>query len=404
MKTARDYLKAEVDRKLGEARAISQKADDENRQMSDDERARVEAALGEATGLKARVEELEANEKLQASIDALGQVQVVETHEGDRKAKTIGEQFAKSDAYQALKASGMSGRWTTGAIEVGFKANEGGVLVEGEGVFGDSVATVLQSQVLPGVQTPVEQKLYVADLFGSGTATQNTIVYLREISTDNSAGIVDEAGEKPASFLDFQKASVAIEKLATFLPVSDEMIEDEPAIASYINGRLGLFVKQAEETKLVAELLAAGIGTAVAADLDGGTNAFDAIAAGIMSVQVDGGLEPDAVLINPVDFWSMAVTKAVGGAGDYFSGGPYAAAARNPWGLRAVVTTAVAAGTPIVGAFNTAATVWRKGGLTIEASNSHADYFRKNLTAIRAEERIALAVYRPAAFVEVTLP
>lgn len=399
MKTAKDYLKAEVDRKLAEARAISQKADDENRTMSDDERARVEAALGEATGLKARAEELEANEKLQASIDALGQVQVVETHEGDRKAKTIGEQFTKSDAYQALKASGMAGRWTTGAIEVGKKDSP---VFETGGVFEADGADRLSNQVLPGVQTPVEQKLYVADLFGSGTATQNTIVYLREISTDNSAGLVSEGDEKPASFLDFEKESVAIEKLATFLPVSDEMIEDEPAIASYINGRLGLFVKQAEETKLVAELIAAGIGSADNSDIEG-DNMFDAIAAGIMSCQVDGGLEPDALLINPVDFWTMAVTKSVGGDGGYFSGGPYAAASRNPWGLRSVVTTAVAPGTPIVGAFSTGATVWRKGGLTVEASNSHADYFRKNLTAIRAEERLALAVYRPAAFVQVSV-
>ena len=89
--------------------------------------------------------------------------------------------------------------------------------------------------------------------------------------------------------------------------------------------------------------------------------------------------------------------------GAYFSGGPYAGPAENPWGLRSVVTRAVAAGSPIVGAFSDAATVWRKGGLSGEASNSHADYFRKNLTALRAEERMALAVYRPSAFCEVAV-
>jgi hypothetical protein len=34
----------------------------------------------------------------------------------------------------------------------------------------------------------------------------------------------------------------------------------------------------------------------------------------------------------------------------------------------------------------------------VSASNSHSDFFKKNLTAIRAEERVALTVYRPEAF------
>lgn len=44
------------------------------------------------------------------------------------------------------------------------------------------------------------------------------------------------------------------------------------------------------------------------------------------------------------------------------------------------------------------AQVFRKSGITVEASNSHSDYFQKNKTAIRAEERLALAVYAPGAF------
>jgi HK97 family phage major capsid protein len=52
----------------------------------------------------------------------------------------------------------------------------------------------------------------------------------------------------------------------------------------------------------------------------------------------------------------------------------------------------------LVGAFRTQAQIFDKSGLTVEASNSHADFFQLDLTAIRAEKRLALAVYRPAAF------
>jgi HK97 family phage major capsid protein len=67
-----------------------------------------------------------------------------------------------------------------------------------------------------------------------------------------------------------------------------------------------------------------------------------------------------------------------------------------------VVTTAIAAGTSLIGAFRQGGQIFRRRGLTIEASNSHQDFFQKNLTAIRAEERLALVTYRPTAFYKLT--
>jgi HK97 family phage major capsid protein len=61
-----------------------------------------------------------------------------------------------------------------------------------------------------------------------------------------------------------------------------------------------------------------------------------------------------------------------------------------------VTSGKLAAGTAIVMA-SQAVLIFRRRGISIEASNSHSDYFTRNLTAIRAEERLALAVYRPAA-------
>ncbi len=60
------------------------------------------------------------------------------------------------------------------------------------------------------------------------------------------------------------------------------------------------------------------------------------------------------------------------------------------------------AGTALVGAFRTASQIFRKGALRVEASNSHASFFVTNLVATRAEERLALAVYRASAFGTVT--
>jgi len=64
------------------------------------------------------------------------------------------------------------------------------------------------------------------------------------------------------------------------------------------------------------------------------------------------------------------------------------------------VTTALGgAGTALIGTRD-GAQVWNRGGMTVEATNAHSDYFFKDLAAIRAERRLGLTVYRSNAYVE----
>jgi HK97 family phage major capsid protein len=409
MKTAKEYLEVEVKKFVAEAREVTRKAEDENRSLTDDERSRVEDLIKQANFYKGQLQQQQASEELLEHIKDVGNLGEGEASVAPEDAKTIGEAFVRSAGYKGLIARGLTGSWGTGPIEFGTKLTDGGGL-NVESITGAAGSLPLQPQVVPGIVGLPEQKPTVADLFGQGAATQNTIVYLEETSVTpgvltypyvtSSAAAVDavstsEAGGKPAAFIDFTKRSAALEKLAAFLPVSDEMIEDEPQIASYINGRLSLFIKQAEEQFLMTKLLATAVGAAGYAEV-GGSNAFDSVMAGITAVRVEGAMEPDTLVISALDFAKMVVKKD--NQSGYYGSGPWGAAGQNPWGLKTVVTNAVADGSPIVGAFREGGTVWRKGGVTVEASNSHSDYFRRNLTAIRAEERLCLTVFRPKAF------
>lgn len=408
MRSAKEYLESEVKRLVEQAREVTRKAEDENRALTDDERMQVEGYINETSHLKARIAELDDNARLVEAIEAASGTANAEPTTAP-EAKTIGDAFVRSDGFKGLKARGFVGNWTSGPVEIGAKLQDGGLDVVSITDAGGTLP--LNPQVVPGIVGPVQQRLTIAELFAQGTATQNSIVYLEETETtpgvldmsytvanaDNAVAVLtSEGAAKPAAYIDFTKRSANLEKLAAFLPVSEEMLEDEPQIASYINSRLSMFVRQAEERRLLTKLLASGIGTAGYGEL-GGSNIFDSVMAGITAVRNEGGMEPDALVISPTDFAKMSIAKD-GANGGYYSGGPYGAAANNPWGLRTVVTGAVADGAPVVGAFREAAQVWRKGGLTVEASNSHSDYFRKNLVAIRAEERIALTVFRPLAF------
>jgi len=66
-----------------------------------------------------------------------------------------------------------------------------------------------------------------------------------------------------------------------------------------------------------------------------------------------------------------------------------------------VLSNYVGAGTALVGNFRESAHIWRRSGVTVEATNSHSDLFVKNITMLRAEERLGLGVFRPVAFTEV---
>jgi HK97 family phage major capsid protein len=408
-KSAQQWLEAEVNRHVNEAREITRKAEDTNRELSDDERATIEEKISKVTDLKAQIKQIEDNDNLMGALSGLkggeGTPTVV-----DPVARTVGEGFVNSEGFKGWKSRGFKG--STGEVDFGdrfgMKLTDAGLSVESVTAAGGALP--LQPQVLPTLG-PVEDAITIADLLGQGVATQNSIVYLEETTTQTVLGQnpysgqssadqhVVEGAAKPPVFLDFTKRTVAVEKVAAFLPIADEMLEDEPQISSYINSRLNLFVAEAVEAYILGKIYNGNMSVSGGAADIGGNNMFDQIAAGILKCDVVGGLNADTVLIHPTDYWKMVTAKA-STSGVYFGSGPFSDPQNNPWGIRAIISRVAPQGSPIVGAFREGATLFRKGGLRVDASNSHSDYFRKDLTALRAEYRIAVAVLRPKAFVK----
>jgi HK97 family phage major capsid protein len=127
----------------------------------------------------------------------------------------------------------------------------------------------------------------------------------------------------------------------------------------------------------------------------------DAILEQIVAIQTSTDLMPDGIVMHPNQWKSLLLAKD--SSEQYYGNGPFQPPTRRIlWGLPVVITSRIAAGTALVGAFKTAAQLFRHGGVRVDISNSHSDYFIKNKLAIRAEERVALACYRPAAFGLVT--
>jgi len=307
-------------------------------------------------------------------------------------------------------------KWSTGPIEVaGPSALQAkGTLLEGAGGGGQALVPPAHQ---PGIVSKLFEPLGIAAVFGSSQTTSREVRYMVEGTATSGAAGVAEAGLKPESTLGYVETTEPIRKIATFLPASDEMIEDAPSIQAYLNQRLTLFVRIEEERQLLRgngtnELV--GIFNRSGAQqinaytkLAGDTN-VEAVAKVIANTYGSSFVAPDTVVMHPSNWLARRLLRA-GTAGEFFGGGPWGPAyggntglfGESMWGVRVVINSVVGLGTALVGNFGQSAHVWRRGGLVVEGSNSHQDFFQRDLTALRAETRLGLGIYRPTAFTQV---
>ena len=260
-------------------------------------------------------------------------------------------------------------------------------------------ATTFDKTVVEAARVP----LVVRDLFGAENISGSTLVYLVEGAMQGAPAVTAEGAEKPQiHFAEPTSKTVSLAKVACHIKESDEYIHDYPFLASAINGRLLYELGLVEQNKLVTDLLAtSGIQTGTYAANATVSDIADAILQAAMDVQNSSGFAADAILINPADWYALRIAKD--GEKRYYGGGFFGAQnVPNLWGINVCVSPAVAAGTIVVGAYKTCASVVQNGGVSVEAVNTNEDDFVKNLMTIRAEERLALAVRRPAGFKKLT--
>jgi HK97 family phage major capsid protein len=317
-------------------------------------------------------------------------------------ALSIGEQVVNSAEYKRMLDGGVQGRkFASGPIGVK------------NATITTTASPVVAPQVLPGALPILFNRLTVADLIPQATTNSSVVRSIVETTATNAAAAVAEEGLKSESSLVFDDVDERVAKIATILRASDEMLEDLGWVTGYINGRGVLFVQIEEEDQLLN-----GDGTPpnLSGILDrtglvapnGGGITVDALYEMITSIRSTSFLEPDAIVIHPTDWQALRLAKDANN--QYYGGGPFTGAYGNAggmasdsiWGLRVVVTPAIAVGTALVGAFRTSAQIFRRSGITVDVTNTDGEDFRYNRVAFRFEERLALAVYRPQGFGTVT--
>jgi HK97 family phage major capsid protein len=389
------------------------------RLMTADERAAIATLLADAEAIQTKIDGAQSDAALLARFDQIrgGAARPASSSPVPARPGSLGQQFVHSAEYQSLIKNRMhraSSAWSSGVVEC-IDATFNAWTMRATTLTEDAASggKLLVPQYQPGIQQLMFKRLVIADLLASGTTDSNAIVYMVETLFTNAAATVAEGSPKPESALVFDQKTEPVSKIAHWLPTTEELLEDVSAIMAYIDARLRLGVGLAEEDQLLngngtppnllGLLNRSGLATAVAR-ASGATppeTNMDAILRQVTAIATTAFVYPDGVVMNPTNWFTAQISKDTNG--QYYGGGPFSTLpTAMMWGLPVVPTPSIVAGTAFVGAFGSEAQVFRRGGLRVEASNSHQDFFIKNLVAIRAEERLALAVYRPGAFGKVT--
>lgn len=314
------------------------------------------------------------------------------------KAKTWGESVVEAESFKSL-AEGRLGR--TGRIDVKAVTSAGD---------GESAGDLVVTQRLPGIITAPDRVLTIRDLIMPGRTTSNAIEYVKEKLFTNSAAPVAENTLKPESTMAFELATANVRTIAHWVLATKQILDDAPQLASYIDGRLRYGLSYVEDEQL---LLGDGTGQnlyglmpqATAYDhanrSRAGDTRIDILRHAILQVRL-AEYRASGIVLHPADWEQIELTKTADNA--YVFANPTSQTQPRLWGLPVVESTAMPEGEFMCGAFNMAAQIFDRETTTVEVSTEDRDNFVKNMVTVRAEERLAMACYRPQSFVSGPFP
>lgn len=265
------------------------------------------------------------------------------------------------------------------------------------------------SSRMPGVIEEPLRPLSIRDLLDVGNTDSNLIEWVRENVYTNNADVVSEGTLKPESNITYERVDVPVRTIAHWIRASKQVLADFKQLQSMINGRLrwGLKIKEEDEIlygdgtgEHLLGLVPQATNYNTALNRPGDTQ-IDTIRHAILQVRL-AYYPASGIVTSPTDWHNIELTKD--NENRYMMASPTARTPPMLWGLPVVESDGMSLGEFLVGAFRMAATLFDREEAAILLSTEDQDNFIRNLVTILAEERLALAVTRPRAFVHGGFP
>ncbi|ELQ7093227.1 phage major capsid protein [Salmonella enterica] len=355
--------------------------------LSEETKAAVDKMASEFNALR------EAEKTLKAAIGELEQhVAQMPLANAKHIVETVGQQVISAEALKTFSASVEGGKRVS--IPVNAALISSGV---DEGV--------VEPQRLPGIDTTPKQRLFIRDLIAPGRTSSPAIFWVQQTGFTNKSAVVAENTTKPYSDIAFATKITPVTTIAHMFKASKQILDDFAQLQSTVDAEMRYGLKYVEEQEILF-----GDGTGV--HLHGivpQASAFNPA----FTVEQQSGIDDlrlamlqaqlarfpaSGHVLHFIDWARIELTKD--SLGRYILANPAALTGPTLWGLPVVATEAAAfQGKFLTGAFNAGAQIFDREDANVVISTENADDFEKNMITIRCEERLALAVKRPEAFV-----
>ncbi|EBP1648500.1 phage major capsid protein [Salmonella enterica subsp. enterica] len=355
--------------------------------LSEETKAAVDKMASEFNALR------EAEKTLKAAIGELEQhVAQMPLANAKHIVETVGQQVISAEALKTFSASVEGGKRVS--IPVNAALISSGV-AEG----------VVEPQRLPGIDTAPKQRLFIRDLIAPGRTSSPAIFWVQQTGFTNKAAVVAENTTKPYSDIAFATKITPVTTIAHMFKASKQILDDFAQLQSTVDAEMRYGLKYVEEQEILF-----GDGTGV--HLHGIVPQASAFSAEFKVEQQNGiddlrlamlqaqlaRFPASGHVLHFIDWAKIELTKDT--LGRYILANPSGLTGPTLWGLPVVATEAAAfKGKFLTGAFNAGAQIFDREDANVVISTENADDFEKNMISIRCEERLALAVKRPEAFI-----
>jgi HK97 family phage major capsid protein len=427
-------LQAEGQAHIAKARELAEKHPDlDVSEWPEADRDEYNVEMQKAADVLPRIKtakhDLEIWEQAKALSDEIGLPSIGDSEPHSFKAgprRSLGRTVVESPEFKAMLAPYTH----DGHVSIPKGSHVNSAPIEIKALFTGTSRTSAGTFLVPDRTDIVEMlgraPLVLDQLISGRTTSSDVVEYVQETAHTNSAAFVPEAtssaaptapggagalvaapggGYKPEGAWAFVVKQANVKTLAEWVPATKRALADVGQLEGLINDELQKDLADVEEQQILngdgtGENLLGITKTSGIQTLALSTDAFTTTRKAITLLRTVGRVNPTAIVLNPVDAEAIDLTKD--GQQRYYYGGPQALGAKTLWGLPIVESEYQLVKHATIGDFSKAV-AWDRQQATVTMTDSHADFFVRNLVAILAEERMAFAVIRPAAFIDATI-